>query len=119
MSEVPATKPFNRLALVGIICPALALIVALVWIGLGLASVTTTYSDVISPIAIMAAAVLVPILYILGIIFGIVALRRWKRLGGRGLAIAAIVVSSTLLVVTALLLVVVSLLLNELAHPVG
>jgi hypothetical protein len=119
MSEAPATKPFNRLALVGIICPGLALIAGLVWIALGLASATTTFGDLISPFAITVAAVLVPILYILGIVFGIVGIRRWKKLGGRGLAIAAIVVSSALILVTALVLVVASLFLNVLSQGGG
>ncbi|HEX4401602.1 MAG TPA: hypothetical protein VHZ98_09765 [Galbitalea sp.] len=119
MSEAPATKPFNRLALVGIICPALALIALLVWIVLGLASASTTFGGVISPFAITVTAVLVPILYLLGIVFGIVGIRRWKRLGGRGLAIAAIVVSSALLIVTVLFAVVAALFLNLLSQAGG
>ena len=119
MSYAPATKPFNRLALVGVLCPVLGLIAGLVWIGLGLASATTYFGDIDPSVGITVAAVLVPVLYILGIIFGIVAFRRRNRVGGRGLAIAAIVVSSALLVLTALGLVVAGLLLSVLAQSGG
>jgi hypothetical protein len=119
MSYAPATKPFNRLALIGILCPALGLVCGLVWIGLGLASVTTYFGDFVSPVGITVAAALVLVLYILGIVFGVVSFRRWKRLGGRGLAIAAIVVSSALLVLTARGLVVLGLLVNVLAQSGG
>jgi hypothetical protein len=119
MSYAPATKPFNRLALIGILCPALGLIAGLVWIGLGLASASTQFGDFVSPVGITVAALLVPVLYVLGIVFGVVAFRRWKRLGGRGLAIAAIVVSSALLVLTAVGVVVAGLLFNLLAQSGG
>jgi hypothetical protein len=108
MSEVLSPRPINRAARIGIVLTVVGVVAFTAALVLFFLEASVYGNDPLTPYDYDTAAILTPILLILGVVFSVRGVIRSSKFGERGVAIAGIAVSSIFLIILIFIAIVIA-----------